>query len=83
MVMPILQKPARRGQTDGGTTIEVIATPGHTLDMLATICPTKSLFYRRYAVFAGVWAIFEGDAAMMWDSLSKLIAQRYYYLFQP
>ena len=59
----------------GGTIIEVIATPGHTLDMLNYYLPEQKVCFTGDTLFSlGCGRIFEGDAAMMWDSLSKLIA---------
>ena len=59
----------------GGTTIEVIATPGHTLDMLNYYLPDQKVCFTGDTLFSlGCGRIFEGDAAMMWNSLSKLIA---------
>ena len=59
----------------GGTIIEVIATPGHTLDMLNYYLPDQKVCFTGDTLFSlGCGRIFEGDAAMMWDSLSKLIA---------
>ena len=58
-----------------GNRIIVMATPGHTLDMLNYYLPDQGVCFTGDTLFSlGCGRIFEGDAAMMWDSLSKLIA---------
>jgi hydroxyacylglutathione hydrolase len=59
----------------GGTDIEVIATPGHTLDMLNYYLPEQGVCFTGDTLFSlGCGRIFEGDPSMMWDSLTKLMA---------
>jgi len=58
-----------------GRKVEVIATPGHTLDMLNYHLPDEKLVFTGDTLFAmGCGRLFEGDATMMWDSLQKLMA---------
>ena len=57
-----------------GTPVEVIATPGHTLDMLNYYLPDQSVCFTGDTLFAlGCGRVFEGTAEMMWTSLSKLM----------
>jgi len=59
----------------GNTSIEVIATPGHTLDMLNYYIAEQKICFTGDTLFAlGCGRVFEGDASMMWDSLTKLMA---------
>ena len=67
--------------TDGDTVqlidlkINVLATPGHTLDMLNFYIPALNLVHTADTLFAlGCGRVFEGDMAMMWSSLQKLMA---------
>ena len=58
-----------------GQTVEVIATPGHTLDMLNFHIPQDRLVFTGDTLFAmGCGRLFEGDATMMWASLKRLMA---------
>jgi len=58
-----------------GRQVDVLATPGHTLDMLNFHLETEKLAFTGDTLFAmGCGRLFEGDAAMMWDSLGKLMA---------
>ena len=58
-----------------GRNVEVIATPGHTLDMLNFHLPSEKLAFTGDTLFAmGCGRLFEGDAPMMWDSLERLMA---------
>ena len=58
-----------------GRSVEVIATPGHTLDMLNYHLPDERLVFTGDTLFAmGCGRLFEGDARMMWDSLQRLMA---------
>ena len=58
-----------------GREVEVIATPGHTLDMLNFHIPVEKLAFTGDTLFAmGCGRLFEGDAPMMWNSLEKLMA---------
>ena len=55
--------------------VDVIATPGHTLDMLNFHLPAEKLVFTGDTLFAmGCGRLFEGDAAMMWSSLTRLMA---------
>lgn len=57
----------------GGVKVEVIHTPGHTLDMINFYLPTEKMVFTGDTLFAlGCGRLFEGDAAMMWSSLEKL-----------
>ena len=57
-----------------GTAVEVIATPGHTLDMLNYYLPEQAVCFTGDTLFSlGCGRVFEGTAEMMWDSLSKLM----------
>jgi len=57
----------------GGENVEVISTPGHTLGMINFYFPESGVIFTGDTLFAlGCGRIFEGDADMMWDSLSKL-----------
>jgi hydroxyacylglutathione hydrolase len=59
----------------GASEVRVIATPGHTLDMLNFHLPVEKLLFTGDTLFAmGCGRLFEGDAAMMWNSLTKLMA---------
>lgn len=58
-----------------GQTINVISTPGHTLDMLNYHVPSERLLFSGDTLFTlGCGRLFEGTADMMWQSLSKLMA---------
>jgi hydroxyacylglutathione hydrolase len=58
-----------------GREVEVIATPGHTLDMLNFYLPAENLVFTGDTLFAmGCGRLFEGDAPMMWNSLETLMA---------
>ena len=57
-----------------GEEIAVIATPGHTLDMLNYHFPQSGLLFAGDTLFAmGCGRVFEGTAEMMWQSLEKLM----------
>ena len=57
-----------------GEEISVIATPGHTLDMLNYHFPQSGLLFAGDTLFAmGCGRVFEGTAEMMWQSLEKLM----------
>lgn len=57
-----------------GVTIEVIHTPGHTLDMLNFYLADEGVCFTGDTLFAlGCGRVFEGDFQMMWESLCKLI----------
>lgn len=58
----------------GNLDVRVIATPGHTLDMLCFHFPQLRIAFTGDTLFAlGCGKVFEGDAGMMWSSLSRLI----------
>lgn len=58
-----------------GRGVQVIHTPGHTLDMLNYYLPAESLLFSGDTLFTlGCGRLFEGDASMMWKSLLKLSA---------
>ena len=58
-----------------GTDIEIIATPGHTLDMLNYYVSSESLLFSGDTLFTlGCGRLFEGHGEMMWNSLSRLMA---------
>ena len=57
-----------------GQTVKVIATPGHTLDMLNFYLPQQAVCFTGDTLFAlGCGRIFEGTPEMMWASLEKLM----------
>ena len=57
-----------------GCTVQVIATPGHTLDMLNFYIPQQAVCFTGDTLFAlGCGRIFEGTPEMMWASLEKLM----------
>ena len=57
-----------------GDEIEVIATPGHTLDMLNFHFTKAGAVFTGDTLFAmGCGRVFEGTPSMMWESLSKLM----------
>ena len=58
-----------------GRQVDVLATPGHTLDMLNFHLASEKLAFTGDTLFAmGCGRLFEGDAEMMWASLTKLLA---------
>jgi len=58
-----------------GARVTIIATPGHTLDMLNYYLPSEGIVCTGDTLFVmGCGRIFEGDTAMMWASLEKLLA---------
>ena len=58
-----------------GRRIDVLATPGHTLDMINFYSADDQLICTGDTLFVlGCGRIFEGDAAIMWASLEKLMA---------
>jgi len=61
--------------TFAGTPVNVLHTPGHTLDMLNFYLPEQSLVFTGDTLFTlGCGRLFEGDAATMWQSMQKLMA---------
>lgn len=67
---------------DGGDTftfgtfdVQVITTPGHTLDHIGYYLPAAKVAFVADTLFAlGCGRIFEGTPEMMWESLQKLMA---------
>ncbi len=54
--------------------VRVIGIPGHTLGAVAYWLPDARLLFTGDTLFSlGCGRLFEGDAAMMWDSLQKLM----------
>lgn len=59
----------------GDDTVTVISTPGHTLGMINFHFQNAGIIFTGDTLFAlGCGRIFEGNPAMMWDSLTRLIA---------
>lgn len=59
----------------GGMTVQVIATPGHTLGHVAFYVPEAEALFAGDTLFSlGCGRLFEGTAAQMWSSLRKLRA---------
>ncbi|MEZ5871272.1 MAG: hydroxyacylglutathione hydrolase [Nitratireductor sp.] len=57
-----------------GEKIAVIATPGHTLDMINYHFPDAGLVFAGDTLFAmGCGRVFEGTPEMMWNSLTRLM----------
>ncbi len=58
-----------------GHRVELIHTPGHTLDMLNFYLPGAGTVFTGDTLFVmGCGRLFEGDGPMMWASLQKLMA---------
>jgi hydroxyacylglutathione hydrolase len=58
----------------GGHQVRVIGVPGHTLGAVAYWLPGAGIVFTGDTLFSlGCGRLFEGDAAMMWDSLQKLM----------
>ena len=58
-----------------GHSVEVIETPGHTLDHVSYYIADQNLLFSADTLFAlGCGRVFEGTPPMMWDSLKKLRA---------
>ena len=58
-----------------GIKVEVIETPGHTLDHVSYHMPAEKLVFVGDTIFSlGCGRVIEGDHAMMWDSLKTLRA---------
>jgi hydroxyacylglutathione hydrolase len=56
-----------------GETVNVIATPGHTLDMINFHLPEQKVIFTADTLFAmGCGRVFEGTMQQMWQSLEKL-----------
>ncbi|BDA86130.1 hydroxyacylglutathione hydrolase [Aureimonas sp. SA4125] len=59
--------------TVGGIAVEVIDTPGHTIGEVSYYLPEARALFAADALFSlGCGRLFEGDAAMMWESLQRL-----------
>lgn len=57
----------------GDFDVHVLATPGHTLGHISYYIPAAKLAFVGDTMFAmGCGRVFEGDARMMWTSLSRL-----------
>lgn len=77
MKIPGIDRPVAGGQTIdvGGVKVEVIDTPGHTLGEVSYFLPDAKAVFAADALFSlGCGRLFEGDAAMMWESLQRLRA---------
>ncbi len=58
-----------------GRGVQLIHTPGHTLDMMNFYLPADSVLFSGDTLFTmGCGRLFEGDAPTMWKSLLKLSA---------
>jgi hydroxyacylglutathione hydrolase len=58
-----------------GRTIQVIETPGHTLDHVSLHIPDERIVFVGDTVFSlGCGRVIEGDHAMMWDSIKAIRA---------
>jgi hydroxyacylglutathione hydrolase len=58
-----------------GLEVRVIETPGHTLDHVSYFIPAEKLVFVGDTIFSlGCGRVFEGDHAMMWESLKRLRA---------
>ena len=54
-------------------TVNVMATPGHTLDMINFYMPAQKVVFTADTLFAlGCGRVFEGTYHQMWDSMAKL-----------
>jgi hydroxyacylglutathione hydrolase len=55
--------------------VHVMATPGHTTDMINFYLPEEKIVFTGDTLFAlGCGRVFEGSFDMMWESLEKLLA---------
>lgn len=58
----------------GGMTVEVFATPGHTLGHIVYYVPSEKLLFAADTLFPlGCGRVFEGTMEGMWNSLQKLM----------
>ena len=58
-----------------GQPVNIIATPGHTLDMMNYHLPQEKMLFSGDSLFVlGCGRLFEGDGPMMWQSLEKIKA---------
>jgi hydroxyacylglutathione hydrolase len=59
----------------GGTEVEVLDTPGHTLGHISYFIPKAKVAFTADTLFSlGCGRVFEGTPAMMWESLGKIMA---------
>lgn len=75
--LPALDQPVRPGDSIDvlGEPALVIDVSGHTIGHVAFYFPQSALAFTADSLMAlGCGRLFEGDAAMMWDSLSRLNA---------
>ena len=62
-------------KTFGRERVEILETPGHTLDHICFYFPESSLVFTADTLFCmGCGRLFEGSAEQMWESLQKLAA---------
>ncbi len=74
--IPGIDKPVADAETFtfGDTEVQTIHTPGHTKDMINYYLPTEKTVFTGDTLFSlGCGRLFEGDAPMMWKSLTKLM----------
>ena len=75
MKIPGIDRAVSGGQTIdvGGIAVEVIDTPGHTLGHVSYYMPQAQALFAADTLFSlGCGRLFEGDPAMMWESLKRL-----------
>jgi len=75
--IPGIEQPVKGGDTVqlGDITAHVIDVPGHTLGHIAFHMPAENTAFVGDAVFAlGCGRVFEGDMAMMWNSMQAIKA---------
>ena len=73
--IPAVDRGVRAGDrlTLAGQPVEIIAVPGHTLGHIAYHLPDNKTAFVGDALFAlGCGRVFEGDMAMMWESLCRI-----------
>ena len=67
--------PEDRATSFGNQPLEIIETPGHTLDHISYYLPESGVLFSGDTLFSmGCGKLFEGTAEQMWESLSKLMA---------
>lgn len=76
---PISGLDQRVGEGDvlsfAGTEVQILHTPGHTLDMMNYYLPSEGVLFAGDTLFTlGCGKLFEGTAPQMWESLGKLMA---------
>lgn len=75
--IPGIDRTVKQGDTFmfGTFEVQVIETPGHTLDHISYYLPAAKVAFVADTLFAlGCGRVFEGTADMMWQSLEKLMA---------